>query len=394
VFLFALLVALAVLGFFVVFLFTFQRDARREVVIFERALEGDLEEAAALATRWDQGRGPTNPVARLRLARSQWKAGDPHRALVILAETKLPKGRLARPIRQMASELRFDVLEALGEQEQAARVINETIDEDPGTPWLLKTGTTSWVPSPASHSLWAQGKLVKDSLQGLPDEAAELTEALITRAARGPFKLMGSHFGYLLIGSAQMAAGQDSAAEASFQQFVAKASDQAAAKRLIARTRAEALLKGGRFSEATSAYEAFAADQPTAEAFAGLAMCHMRVGKTDQAERELDRAVELGYGEDNARFIRAQVLADQGRNEEAVTLAREAARSRPPSDLLGTYTLGYVLATTLHPDAEAALRRHMELDPNDPDLPPLLERPAPNGSTWREYLGSAPAPDL
>lgn len=243
--------------------------------------------------------------------------------------------------------------------------------------------------------MWAQGKLVKDAFKDYRfDEAAELTEALITRAAMGPFKLMGRHFGYLLIGSAQMAAGQDSVAEASFQQFVAKASDQAAAKRLIARTRAEALLKGGRFSEATSAYEAFAVDQPTAEAFAGLAMCHMRVGKTDPAERELDRAVELGYGEDNARFIRAQILADRGRNEEAVTLAREAARSRPPSDLLGTYTLAYVLATTLHPDAEAALRRHMELDPNDPDLPPLLERPAPNGSTWREYLESAPALDL
>lgn len=391
-FLFVLLVVLAVLGCcFLVFLFKFQRDARREVVIFERALAGDVDEAAALAARWDRGRDPTSPATRLRLARSQWKAGDPHRALEILDGTKLPKGRLARPIRQMALELRFDVLEALGEKEQAASVINQTIDEDPGTPWLLKTGFTSRVPSPASHSLQAQGKLVNDAFKDYRfDEAAELTEAMITMVAKAPSKRMALHFGYLLLGSAQMAAGQDSAAEASFQRYVAKASDREAAERLIVKMRAESLLKGGRFSEATSAYEAFAAEQATADAFVGLAMCHMRAGKTDQAARELDRAVELGYDADKARFIRAQILADQGRADEAVTLAREAASSRPPSDLQGAYTLAYVLATTQHPDAEAALRRHMELDPNDPDLPPLLERPAPDGSTWRVYLDSEP----
>ena len=79
---FILLFAVAVLGcYFLVFLFKFQRDARREVVIIERALEGDVDEAAALAAQWDQGRGPTTPVARLRLARASWKAGDPHRAI-------------------------------------------------------------------------------------------------------------------------------------------------------------------------------------------------------------------------------------------------------------------------------------------------------------------------
>lgn len=387
-FLFVLLFALAVLGCcFLIFVFTFQRDARREVVIFERALEGDLDEAAALAARWDKGRGPTTPVARLRLARSQWKAGDPYRALAILDDTKLPKGRLARSIRQMASELRFDVLEALGEQEQAARVINETIDEDPGTPWLLKTGFTRRVPSPASRSLHAQGKLAADAYRDYRfGEAVELTEALINRATRGPLKRPARPLGYLVLGSAQIAAGQDSAAEASFRQFVDEASDRDSAERLVLRTRAESLLKGGRFAEATSAFEVYVAQQPTAEAFVGLAMCHMRLHETERAARELDRAVELGYDEHNARFIRAQILADQGRNEEAFTLAHEAARSRPPSDPLSAYTFAYVFATTLHPDAESALRRHMELVPNDPDLPPLLERPAPNGSTWREYL--------
>ena len=293
----------------------------------------------------------------------------------------------------MASELRFDVLEALGEREQAARLINDTIDEDPDAPWLLKTGSTSRVPSPADRSVRAQGMLVKDAFKDYRfDEAAELTEAMIHRAAKDPLKRLALPFGYLALGSAQLAAGHDSAAESSFQRFVEKASDHDAAERLIVKTRPEALLKGGRFSEATLAYEALVAEQGTPDAFAGLAMCYLRASEAERAAVALDRAVELGYDEDNSRFIRAQILADQERADEAVTLAREVASSRPPSDLQGTYTLAYVLATTLFPDAEAALRRHLELDPNDPDLPPLLARPAPDGSSWREYLESRPGP--
>ena len=103
--------------------------------------------------------------------------------------------------------------------------------------------------------------------------------------------------------------------------------------------------------------------------------------------------MELGYDADKARLIRSQIVADLGRHDEAIDLAREAAGSYPPSDRQTTYTLAYVLATAQHPDAEAALRRYVEVLPHDPDLPHLLIRPAPDGRTWREYLALTAGPE-
>lgn len=393
---FVLLFVTAVLGcLLLAFLFSTWRDARREVAIAQRALGGDVGGAKALANQWDRGGGPRAPAARLRLAKAWSIAGDHQRALAILDRTQLPSGRMGRPLRRIASELRFDVLEALGEKEQAARVVDEAIEEDPRAPWLAKTGSTDPASSPGKRSVYGQGMLVKDAYRDYRfDEAADMTEAMIHRAARNPLMRPTLPFGYLALGSAQLAAGQDSAAEASFRQFVARSSDRDAAVRLMMKTRAEALLMGGRFQEAASTYEALVAEQGTTDVLAGLAMCHLRVGETERAARDLDRAVDLGYDADKARFLRAQILVDQGRSEEAVILAREAASSRPPLDPQRIYTLAYVLGTAQHPDAEAALRGYVELNPNDPDLASLLDRPAPDGRSWREYLESAPEPDL
>jgi hypothetical protein len=110
--------------------------------------------------------------------------------------------------------------------------------------------------------------------------------------------------------------------------------------------------------------------------------------------RALDTAEEAGYPPGKARFLRCQILVDLGEMSEADRLAREAASERPASDPETVYTLAYVAATAHLPDADATLRRYVELLPNDPDLGPLLERLAPDGRTWRERLEVAPRPDM
>jgi predicted Zn-dependent protease len=295
----------------------------------------------------------------------------------------------------MASQVRFVALEALGEKERAARILDETIEEDPAAPWLLATDPKLVKAPSVKRSLVARGMDVKEALKEHRfDDAADMTEVLIRRAGRNPSVRPALPNVYMILGSAQLAAGRDEAADASFRLFVDLSRDRDAAQKRMKLVRAEAVLLGGRISEATAAFEALVDEQGTPEAFAGLAMCRVRQGDADLAARDLDRAIDLGYDDQKARFLRAQILVDQGRLTEAVTLARDVASTRPSSDLQAVYTLAYVLATAQHPDAEAALRRYVAADPNDPDLAPLLQRPAPDGSTWREFLGAPPSPDL
>jgi len=387
------LVAVAVLGgLWLIWILFARRDARRLLAIGELVMDGDLERAKAVADRWSQGFDSPNPLGRLRLATGWSLAGDHHRALSVLDSIELPQGRSGRVIRRLASEQRFDVLEALGENERARKILDDAIEEDPGAPWLLRATSKDqgeW----ADGSIVAQGMHVKEAFKGHRfAEAADTHEAVLRRIGRNPVARLALPLGHLILGTAQLAAGRDSAAEASFQQFVNRSTDRVAAERRVMNSRAQALLISRRLSEATSAYEAVVAGQSTPDGFAGLAMCRLRLGEVEQAARDLDRAEELGYDADKARFLRAQILVDQGRSEEAMTLAHEAARSRPSSDPQAVYTLAYVLATAHHPDAEATLRTYVMIDPNDPDLGPLLDRPAPNGRTWREYLESPPRP--
>lgn len=331
-----------------------------------------------------------NPLGRLRLAAGWSLAGDHHRALGVLDSIEIPGGRAGRYIRRLASEQRFDVLEALGEHERAKRILDDAIEEDPGAPWLLRA-TSKDQGELTDGAIVAQGMHVKEAFKGHRfAEAADTHEAVLRRIARNPVARLALPLGHLVLGSAQLSAGRDSAAEASFQEFVKRSSDQDAAEKRVMKARAEALLRSGRISEAAPVYEALVAEEGTADAYAGLAMCLVRLGEVERAARDLDRAEALGFDGDRARFLRAQILVDQGRSEEAVTLAHEAARSRPSSDPQAAYTLAYVLATAQHPDAEATLRTYVTIDPNDPDLDPLLDRPAPNGRTWREHLESSP----
>lgn len=159
-------------------------------------------------------------------------------------------------------------------------------------------------------------------------------------------------------------------------------------------SRAGALLASGRLDEAARSYEQLTGGEAAAEAFVGLAMCSVHQGEAERAAGMLDRAQELGYPSATARFLRAQILVDLGRVAEADRLAHEAAEERPPSDPEALYTLAHVGATAHLPYGEETLRRYVELQMNDPDLPALLERPAPGGATWRDRISVASRPDV
>lgn len=234
--------------------------------------------------------------------------------------------------------------------------------------------------------LQAKGAYVKTAFKDHRfGDVADATEELISRASRSARRSEAMAPAYLLLATAQLAAGRDEAAEASFKAFLDRSSDQDAARKRVMLVRADAHLIAGRFSEAAPLYEAAAAEQEIPETFAGLAMCRIREGDVESAVRNLDRAVELGFDDQKAKSIRAQILADQGRTDEALVLARDATSAdQPTAD--AAYTLVYALVAAQHPDAEAALRAYAESNSNDPDLPALLDRQAPDGATWREHL--------
>lgn len=386
------LVVVAVIVFGGVYLYlqlSARRDARRMLGISERAADGDAEGAKALVAGWERRTDRAIPLRRLRVVQGWQDAGDHERALALLENIELPKGRSGRSLRWMAWESKFEALKALGQAERAQAVLEEAINEDPAAPWLLIAAPMDPRLTPRTRSVYARGKPIRDAFMDHRfGEAADMMEALIPRAARNPMARVALPLGYLFLGSAQLAAGRDSVAEASFRAFVERSLDRDAAERRVMEARAGALLSGGRYSEAASVYEALVDETGMPSAYSGLAMCRVRLGEADAAARDLDRAEELGFDRDRARFVRAQILVDQRRSAEAVTLAYEAAGTRPPSDPEAAYTLAYVLATAQHPDAEATLRSYVAMQPDDPDLSPLLDRSAPNGSTWREYLES------
>jgi tetratricopeptide (TPR) repeat protein len=236
----------------------------------------------------------------------------------------------------------------------------------------------------------AKGEVVKKAFRDHRfGDFVDATEDLISRASPSARASERMSKAYLLLATAQLAAGRDEAAEASFKEFLDRSSDQDAARKLIALARADALLIAGRFPDAAPLYEAAVAEHETPEAFAGLAMCRIRLGEARLAARDLDRAVGLGFDAERAKTIRAQILADYGRTDEALELAREATSADEPTDD-AAYTLVYVLVAARHPEAEARVREYVASKPNDPDLPALLARPAPNGGTWRDQLDRTP----
>jgi len=193
---------------------------------------------------------------------------------------------------------------------------------------------------------------------------------------------------YLVHGGTLLAARRDDEAEAAFQEFRERSSDRSAAEQQVSKIRAETLLYAGRTSEAASAYETLVASREGPGSYVGLAMCRVRLGDPQGASDALDRAEALGFDPDKALPVRAQIMVDRGLGAEAEELALRAAGGDPAtSDPGSLYTLAYVRATSAHlAEAEETLRRYVELQPHDPDLAPLLERPAPDGRTWRERL--------
>jgi tetratricopeptide (TPR) repeat protein len=385
----AILLGAIIVGY-VVYKNSSRRDARWLLAISERVADQDEDGAKALADRWERRAVRAGPIRRLRVAQGWANAGDHRRALAILDGIPLPQGRTGLPLRRLATGLRFASLQALGRSEEAQAVVERTIEEDPAAPWLSMAAPTDPRITARKPSSVVRAENARDAFSDRRfGEAADSLEAVLRGAATNPMSAaMFAPQGYLVLASTQLAAGQDAAAEASFREFVRRSLDRDAAERRVPEARAAGFLMGARVAEATAVYEALANERGTPDVFAGLAMCRIRQGQADLAARALDRAEELGFDAAKARFLRAQILVDQGSREEAVELAREAAVAHPKPDPQAMYTLAYVLATAQHPDAETALRTYVASEPNDPDLGPLLDRSASDGRAWREHLES------
>ena len=400
-------------GFYLLSKFLSARVIKRSAHILRLTTEGHTDAARELATEWDRAARPRSPFGRVNLAKVWFVLGEHKRALSVLDATKIPNSRACRPLRRIAAHVRYDALRGLGENERAEWFLRDQAAIDPTAPWLAfsrwETATTGGDVEAAGaaladvRALFAKhpkdeavlAALAQDAFTGHRyADAADLLERLVRRLDRPGARRLTRFELYLLLGMAQVAVGRDAAADGSFRTFVERSSDPADAERRVLGTRAGAYLVAGRLDEATRAYEQqLVADGESADAHVGLAMCVLRRGDSVRAARLLDRAEELGYPPEKGHLLRAQILVDLGEVAQADRLTREVAEGRSESDPELVYTVAYVRATAHLPDADATLRRYVELQPNDPDLPALLDRPAPEGGTWRERLALAPRPD-
>jgi len=399
-------------GFYLLSKFLSARVIKRSTHIMRLAAEGHTAAARELATAWDRAGGPRSPFARVNLAKVWLVLGEHERALNVLDSTKIPNRRACRPLRRIAAHVRYEVLRALGEHERAEWFLRDQAAIDPTASWLAfsrwetaTAGGDAEATAAALGDLRARfGKTPKDEavLAALAQDAftgrryadaADLLERLVRSLDRPGARRLTRFELYLLLGVAQVAAGRDTAGEESFRAFVDRSSEPEDAERRVLGARAGAYLVTGRLDEATRDYGQLAAEGESADAHVGLAMCVLRRGDPARAACLLDRAEELGNPPEKGRLLRAQILVDLGQVEAADRLTREAAVGRSGSDPELAYTLAYVRATAHLPDADATLRRYVELQPNDPDLPALLDRSAPGGGQWRERLEVDPRPD-
>jgi tetratricopeptide (TPR) repeat protein len=405
-------IAVVMGGFFLVSRAYARRIIRRSLSIVERAKAGDVEGARSLAEAWDQGDRPRTPFARVNLAKVWAIIGDHRRVLSVIDGTKIPNSKACRPVRRAAAELKYEALRSLGEETRAEWFLRDAAEADPSAPWLatsrlkaaLSEGDATAAGSAAADVSVMLRKRPQDpallvilAQEALANhrfaEAADLLERLIARLDR-PTRHPSVQDLYLALGVARQAAGRDTAAEQAFREVVERSSEREIAERKVMFSRAAGLLFVRRLDEAAAVYEALATDDEVGDAFAGLAMCRVRLGNPEGAGDALDRAETLGFDSSKARPVRAQILVDQGRGAEAEQLALDAAGDAATNDPGALYTLAYVRATAHLPDAEGTLRRYVDLQPNDPDLGPLLDRPAPGGLTWEERLKVAPRPDV
>ena len=399
-------------GFFLLSKILSTRVIKRTSHIMRLSTEGHSDAARELASAWDQGGRPRSPFARVNLAKVWLVLGEHERSLSLLDATKIPNSRACRALRRIAAHVRYDALRALGEHDRAEWFLRDQAAIDPAAPWLAfsrwEAATTDgdtdaavaavgdlrtlFGRNPKDEAVLAA--LAQDAFMGhrYPD-AADLLERLVRSLDRPGARRLTRFELYLLLGMAQVAAGRDTAADRSFRSFVDQSSEPQVAARRVLGARAGGYLATGRLDEATRAYEQLAAEGESADAQVGLAMCFLRRGDPARAARLLDRAEELGHTPEKSRLLRAQILVDLGMIDDADRLTREAAVGRSGSDPELAYTFAYVRATAHLPDAEETLRRYIELQPNDPDLAALLDRPAPGGGRWRERLEVEPRPD-
>lgn len=406
-------VAVVLGGLWLVLRFIGGRIVKRSTHILRLAAEGDKATARALLEEWDRGDRPRAALARVNIAKAWLAVDEPTRAMRVLETTSISKSRRCLPLRRLAAHVRYDTLKALGEDDRAEWFRRDERAKDPTAPWLA---TSEWLSAyqegdsdraaAALTGVWsALARHPKDevALAVLAQDAftahrysqgADLLEQLIHRLDRPGSRRLSWPDAYLFLGTARLASGDDAAAEDAFRAFVKTSPKPEDAEIRVRQAKPDALLVGGRPTEASVMYERLTTGEDSAAAYAGLANCSIRLGEPQRAAQQLDRAEDLGYVSRDAKLLRAQILVDLGEVADADRLAHEEAAARPPSDPGALYTLAYVGVIGELPYAEEALRRYIELRIEDPDLPPLLDRPAPDGRTWRDRISIAARPDL
>ncbi|MGH9197683.1 MAG: tetratricopeptide repeat protein, partial [Acidimicrobiia bacterium] len=215
-------IVLAVVVLYLIVIVSARRAARRMRAILDLLNQGDLQGAKELTAQWDQGDRPKNPLTRIRLAATWSTVGDHERALAVLDRTKIPAGLRGRPLRRMASGLRYTTLTALGEEERAAWFLRDAMTEDPRAPWvLIATSTDQGVSARQTKNPQALATFIQAAAENHRfEEAVEMHERLLRRVARHPGARPVLGHAYLRHATYQVAAHRDSAAEVSFQEFL------------------------------------------------------------------------------------------------------------------------------------------------------------------------------
>ncbi len=131
----------------------------------------------------------------------------------------------------------------------------------------------------------------------------------------------------------------------------------------------------------------------TAAEWTWLAEVRWRLGDLHGSLEAFNRAEEMGSKSPGYRSLRACVLSDLGRAQEAEALAEESFRDAGSSQntRIAAYSLAYVRCHDRLEGASASLRRYIEIRPPsfanlDEDLDALLDLPVDDSTTYRQLL--------
>jgi tetratricopeptide (TPR) repeat protein len=142
--------------------------------------------------------------------------------------------------------------------------------------------------------------------------------------------------------------------------------------------RARALSESGRAAEAAKLLEARTRTEPRAPELAYLAQLQAEAGAVPQAVESLRRALLLAPGEDGLRVTLGAMLFELRRYDEARSELELAIARRAGSALAHYYLSAVYQGLSRLDDAEAAVRRAIEISPLPARAPLAASGPAPS----------------